>query len=438
MNDYRQHMAKICVRRAGRAAGVAFMSAVMLPLGAGAAPLPGTLQGGAAGMAISSDPHVLINKLALSCFGTDGTVHSRVTGALSEGNTAQATKFTSTVSGDKNARRATAQNTSEVDGVNLLNGLIKANRVIAVANMLATADNISTSATGSQFGKLTIAGALVAEPAANTVIDLPGIGSVTLNQVRKKQDDNKASISVDMLRVQIEHNNSFGLPVGSSIVVGIANAGYTRAGLPGVAFNGSAYSAGSGASSNSIKLFDRAVNVPCEGTSGKTISKSVGSEDFGETFRSGGATMTGFGGIENSDPVTRTKAKVDNASLLGGVVRANSIVSVATDRLHGGVRISSTHGSAVFGLRVGGVALGSITAKNVSVDVPGIGVLIVNESITPDANSSHPTEANGLHLSVLHHNALGIPVGTQFLVGHAGSLVMSDSSSARVAAVPAD
>jgi hypothetical protein len=339
------------------------------------------------------------------------------------------------VRGNKSATQAAVQDTSEVTALNMLSGLIKADQVTVVANATADADDISANAGGSQFSHLVIAGHAQADsPPADTTVALPGVGSVVLNHIDRTKNKRNAEITVEMLRLDVLEPNGFGLPVGSSIVVGHAAAGYTRAGIDGVLFGGNAYVAHSSASASDIRPVSQ-VRIPCQGTNGKTVSSELPSLDKGPVVTTGAGRTTAYGAAVSPDVIAQSTTHVANIGLLGGMVHASAIDAVATDRLHGGVRISSTHGSKVSGLKVGGLPLGTVTTANVSVNVPGIGKLIVNESRIPDSNSGDTTEANALHLSVLQQNTFGLPVGTEVIVGHATSLLEAvGAGAAEVAA----
>ena len=78
-----------------------------------------------------------------------------------------------------------------------------------------------------------IAGRTIPDKVAdNTVINLPGLGSVTVKFVNAVTYGNvSAGVEVEMLRIQITTSNSLGLPVGTTLVVGEAFAGYARTAL---------------------------------------------------------------------------------------------------------------------------------------------------------------------------------------------------------------
>ena len=76
----------------------------------------------------------------------------------------------------------TATTSSDVLGVNLLDGLITSSEIKAVStSFLASDGTFQSNTTGSTFGSLMIGALRVsANVAPNTVIDLPLVGSVTL------------------------------------------------------------------------------------------------------------------------------------------------------------------------------------------------------------------------------------------------------------------
>ena len=150
------------------------------------------------------------------------------------GKVLTANAVTSTVYGLKTATTAKSTDTSTISGLNLLNGLITATTIKAVANASATATKISADAKGSTFVDLVVAGVpIAANPAPGTRITLAGIGSVVLNQATVTGNNSKSrQITVAMLTVEVDLANGFGLPVGTRIVVAHAIAGYARSALP--------------------------------------------------------------------------------------------------------------------------------------------------------------------------------------------------------------
>jgi hypothetical protein len=111
--------------------------------------------------------------------------------------------------------------------VNILDGLIQAVEVVAVAASSRAGGAASSSGAGSTFEGLVVRGVSVTSGdqsvAPNTRISLPGVGYVILNeQVRSGDGATSSGIRVNMIRV-ILTNALTGARVGE-IVVGSASS----------------------------------------------------------------------------------------------------------------------------------------------------------------------------------------------------------------------
>jgi hypothetical protein len=129
-----------------------------------------------------------------------------------------------TASGQITASRSTVNSTSEIGAVNLLEGRIRADSLTATAN--ARLQGTTGSATGSVSLVAASVGdiELAANPAPNTRVNLAGIGHVIVNQQIKQVSSTGVSMRVNALVVNVTTDNSLGLPVGTSIIVGHTRA----------------------------------------------------------------------------------------------------------------------------------------------------------------------------------------------------------------------
>ena len=322
----------------------------------------------------------------------------------------------------KTATTATIQDTSTITGLNLLDGLITATTVKAVANVAATASSITGNPNGSTFANLKIAGNLIsANVAANTVIALPGLGSVTLKKVSKSGGfTNLGRVVVQMLVVDIAQSNSLGLPVGVQIVVASATSAFSRT-QPTVAVSGQAYATLANAKvGNSLQnRIGKAalVTMGCEGTGGETRSNNISSFNVGNIFTLGNGVTTAFGGPQNGGTVAKTTATIENVSLLGGLIGATAIKAVAQETFKSGTRTRSTAGSGFVGLKIGGVTVSVNVPPNTELPLLGLGKVIINEQIIPSGGGR--TQVNGLRIVINTLNLLGLPVGSEIIIGHA-------------------
>lgn len=406
-----------------------------ITLGAGTASArAGNLPGSFSGNAYASYANVTAGPLAVGlgqsayipcpCQGTAGKVVSNSIAQLAVGTAGGVLKLGAAVSSTKTTKTtSTAEVTdiSQITGINLLGGLITADAITAVADVTATSGAISPSAAASTFLNLKVAGLTInANVAPNTVVNLPGLGSLTLRKTVSSHSASSGSMKVEMLSLVVGSSNSYGLPVGVTLVVGHALSGFNRV-QPVAVVAGQAYGASAKAvagSTLSAKLGQVAlVTIPCLGTNSKILTNNVNDTSVSGLVSLGASTTTAFGGSQNGGQVARTTATVAGVKLLGGLIGATAITAVAQETVVGGVRTRSTNGTSFADLKVLGLSLPINVTPNTTVTLPLLGRVVLNEQIVP--TSGGKTIVNGLHIYVSSVNLLGLPVGTEIVVAHA-------------------
>lgn len=159
----------------------------------------------------------------LACTGGKASNDAAATDLQALGNAGAAS---TSAEGEVTDEGVTGEVINEIAGVSLLNGLIEADAIRSVASveLAAGSDEVSLSAEGSRIAGLRIDGedVLTADFAPNTVIDVLGLVTLTIN----KQVETDTKISVTQLEVALK-DNIVGLPTGSKVEVGHAEAGIT-------------------------------------------------------------------------------------------------------------------------------------------------------------------------------------------------------------------
>jgi len=430
---------------AGLIIGVVLVLGVGATRGEATALLKGSFRGHAYATFANAEAGPVATQLGRSayqpcpCQGTGGKTLSNTVDTVEAGEDGRlltANGTLSTVFTEKTATSARVKNTSKVAGLSVLDDddattdpLIKADAIRAVANTSANSRSIRSSTQGSAFVNLEIAGNQIeADVAPNTRVNLPGLGYVLLKSVKEGGNGTSlGTITVDMLTVVVTRDNSFNLPIGSRIVVAHAVSGFSR-NEPAVIVGGQAYAATALATAGDEGFSNRVgklafIVMGCEGTNGKVRSNNVNTLDVADADILSSATgkTTAFGGPTPSGTVAKTTATVEDLSLLGDLVTANVVKSVAQDTFRDGRRISSTNGTRFAGLTVAGVPVPVDVAPNTRLSLPGIGYVIVNEQKVPSPTSTQRLQVNGLHVFVTRNNTLGLPIGTQIVVAHADS-----------------
>lgn len=416
---------------AGSLAGAAALLAAGVATPARAADLRGSFSGNAYGTSANVEAGAVATELGRSAFqpcpcrGTDGEVLTNRVDSLRAGeggDVLRADATVATVRADKTATAATIQDTATITGLDALGGLITADSVKAVANVSATATTIATNPNGSTFVNLRVNGQrIAANVAPNTVIDLPGLGKVTLKKVRRSGDlQASGRILVEMITVDVTRANNLGLDVGAQVIVAHAVAAFSRT-QPSAVVAGQAYAtlANAAVGNDLQNRIGKAafISIGCEGTDGETLTNNVETLDVGAALSLGSGVTTAFGGPRNGGTVARTTATVEDVSLLGGLITAGAIKAVAQETFKGGTRTRSTAGSGFVALRIAGASIPLNTPPNTRVQLPGFGRVIVNEQIEP--GPAGRLQVNGLHIFVTRDNRLGLPVGSEIIVAHA-------------------
>jgi hypothetical protein len=138
--------------------------------------------------------------------GTDGAEADATGSALSVPNALSATFLNSITSGELGTAETGAQSTASAASVNILNGLITADEVVANVMSSRTASGAVSIADGSTFTNLVVAGVPAtfgdAPLAPNTNISLPGVGFVVLNeQIPSGDGVTSSGLTVNMIHV---------------------------------------------------------------------------------------------------------------------------------------------------------------------------------------------------------------------------------------------
>jgi hypothetical protein len=114
---------------------------------------------------------------------------------------------------------ANTQTIATASNVSLLNGLITASRVIAIASTTAGGKIADAQAEGSSISDLVIGGQAYGsgdvQPAANTRVDLPGVGYAILNE-QLPAKGNAVGITVNMIHVVMQGSRTGDIIVASA------------------------------------------------------------------------------------------------------------------------------------------------------------------------------------------------------------------------------
>jgi len=115
---------------------------------------------------------------------------------------------------------ASSQTTYELGRLNILNGLIKADAIKGVAQVIRNTDGTLVPTASTTFVNLVIAGTKIPiNVSPNTVINVAGLATITINQ--QAFLSNTAAVRGIDIKLTVA---KYGLPIGAEIEIGAALA----------------------------------------------------------------------------------------------------------------------------------------------------------------------------------------------------------------------
>jgi len=119
-----------------------------------------------------------------------------------------------------------AVSSATLEQVSILNGLITADGIVAMASSTVDGAGANSNAEGSSLANLVVNGVAVSDPAPNTRMDLPGVGYVVFNeQIPTGDGVTSSGITVNMIHVVLQQLGLFGYETTGEIIVGSASSG---------------------------------------------------------------------------------------------------------------------------------------------------------------------------------------------------------------------
>jgi len=280
-----------------------------------------------------------------------------------------------------------------------------------VSTTSVDATGFHTSAAGTVAVGLVVAGVPISgTPAPNTVISLPGIGSVTLNEQIATSGPKSATLTVNMVHAFVTQPNPFA-PVGTQIIVAHAFSGLrslrVQRSLDGFAF-------GSFAHVGSTILAGRSalVHLGCQGTQGQVLTNTVAGVNVPPLITSGTITDTAEGTVTSSVASGETTSTVQTVSVAGGAITADQVIADTHASSDGTTVTLSDAGSTIINLVILGQPFGGDPGPNTKIALAGFGTLWLHRVI----QTSNSIEVRMIELIVTVQNPLGIPKGTDIRI----------------------
>ncbi len=258
--------------------------------------------------------------------------------------------------------RSTVANVSILGGVVGLSGLAVTSTAVNTGTVVASAGAVS-------LGSLTVLGLPIplGAIAPNTVVGIPGIGKITLNQ----QTVAANGIRTIGARVQILAGPNAGL----DIALGFTQSRFLP--KPPVFITGVAYSNLIAAGPLSVSPLI-AQSVPCNG--GATTANLAGINLPG-VLTTGVITAAGAAVLGNPT-LGATKISLANINILSGLITASAITSQANvSKANGQPAVLDSTGTQFANLTVAGVPIPANVAPNTYLPLPGVGYVVLNRQI---------------------------------------------------------
>jgi hypothetical protein len=308
-----------------------------------------------------------------------------------------------------NAGVNTSSSASSIDTVSVAGGLVTASALTSVANVTFDGSTFAANADGTSFADLVVAGIPIpVNPAPNTVLPLPLLGTVTLNEQMVHVGPSSGKITVNAIHVSVTMVNLIGIPVGTQIFVGHAASTLTQAQIVAI-MSGTAYGLSSKVLGGLVQLGRQAaVSLPCDGTDGAVVTNSVASVNVPPIATSGTITDTAEGTDTTTSGDGQLTSTVEGLDLVSELVQATTIQASVEGSTDGSTN-TFHDGSTFLGLHVAGFPeIGDDVAPNTRLNIVGLGTLWLHRVI----QSSSGLEVRMVELNVTVANTFGIPVGT--------------------------
>ncbi len=179
---------------------------------------------------ISSSPTAPVN---LPCFGTAGQVLTNSVAGVNIAGVLSSGTVTDTGESDLTNPLSKGEMTSQVEGLNLLSGLITANVIYSQVNAVVAGFGGTFETGVGTFAGLAVAGypSINDSVPYNTQVSIAGLGTLYLKRlIRNYPYPNTTEMR--MIELVINQNNSYNLPIGADIIISDAQITMIPSSLP--------------------------------------------------------------------------------------------------------------------------------------------------------------------------------------------------------------
>lgn len=319
--------------------------------------------------------------------------------------------------------------TAQTAGVNLLNGLVRADAITSTIDTLLKPDGTSTSTGATNFVNLRIAGVtLPLNLPKNYVVSVPGVARVSLNYFATAEAKGQRSslgwaVAVELLTAQGS------LPAGATIRINpeiqmFAPAPPSNTAILAGEMYGTRIKAQVTDTAEVESPATARLTTPLDGSDGATLTNTTAGVNVPAVLTVGAvkstSTSSRFGTEGQNGDIVNTN-EVAGVNLLNGLVTLDALKVTTHSRRVDGVCTSSVSFS-VANLSVGGNAIPVTVSPNTEIDVAGIAKVTINGQY----KSGCLAAVRGIKV-VLTTAQAGLPVGAVAEVGFATSQIRNIS-----------
>ncbi len=303
---------------------------------------------------------------------------------------------------------------SDIFGVNLLGGVITATEIKAVSTSSIDSSGVfHFSTAGTVLSNLKVLGVPISvNVAPNTEIELPLLGSVTLNEQTTYTSSDEASLTVNLIHVSI----TLGAHEGTQIIIGDAFS-YIKSRPVTAVVGGYAYApklVATPISAGPLVL----ETIPCFGTSGAVETDSVAAANISGVVNTGTVTVTGMGNVTKAKVESQFTTSIAGVNLLSGLVSATAITGDAKGVTTDGINFDFTGENTFIGIVVAGHPEITDNVKvNTTITIANLGVLYINR--VQHFSDNDKIKVVPIELVINAENSLGLPIGADLTLGAA-------------------
>jgi uncharacterized repeat protein (TIGR01451 family)/fimbrial isopeptide formation D2 family protein len=359
--------------------------------------------------------------------------------------------------------------TSEVAGVNVLNGLVTADLVRSVASTSADGSSSSYSTLGSEILGLHINGVAYANVTPGLTVKLPtllfGKGSYVKVYERTGSTSQPASnvssggtysadASVNMIHVHVTNVLALLGEPALDIIVSHANAHSdfpqtTVCANPNVnrSVSGDAFIAYENSYSDALQsdvlpILYGDVEIPASGGSDAKDLAFLNVPEDASLLHTDATLSTTTGSITGTSSHSESLARAANVCLIkmslidplgtGCAVGANVVQSQTSSTANSGGASSNDAGTQFLGLEIGGTLYPGTPPPNTVIDLPGLGFIVLNEQVCDQGTTATPATcgpANNSGHTGLTVTAIHVVLTLQPLIGVELKVVQAHSDA---------